>query len=615
MNKPHLLALSILTLLPSLAPAQQSIFNPPPVPDAPPVGWTEVDTERRDDRFYIAAQPDIAGIKAFADLGGVMVINLRRDSEMERVPFDESDVVDAAGMRYLSIPVSPDSFSADDVRAFDAAIASTEGPVLIHCASGNRAASMLAARDAMTGNLTLAQALRKSYSLGLAPGMAEAVRRIILTDPARIADAVQADRMRDDIFSLAEFGTRHTLSDTKSDDRGIGAARRWVKMRFEESSAISGRSGPQAMRVELDAHTIEPDGRRVLEPIAVVNVVCTIPGSMPEARPRLIYVMGHLDSRASDVMDAQIEAPGANDDASGVAACLELARVLASERLDATVVLMATSGEEQGLYGATAHAHALADAHAQVQAVLNNDIIGDPSGPGGLDADDQVRVFSEGMPSAPFADDAHAIRELATIRRYAAESDSPSRQLARFVAEVARTHNTAVQPKLIFRPDRFLRGGDHTPFNELGFPAVRFTEVYEDYTRQHQDIREEDGVDYGDIPEMVDPEYLANVTRLNAAVVVSLANAPSAPANARIIVANLTNDTTLRWDPSPETDVAGYQVVWRDTTASDWQSLRDVGPELTATIDLSKDNWFFGVRAYDNEGYLSPVVTPIAARN
>jgi len=614
MKRAHPITLATVLLCAAIATAQPSIFNPPPVPTPPPVGWTEVDTERRDDRFYIAAQPDIAGIKAFADLGGVMVINLRRPTEMERVPFDESHVVDAARMKYLTIPVSPETFSADDVRAFDAAVAETQGPVLVHCASGNRAAAMLAARDAMNGTLALGQAIRKGHTLGLSPGMAEAVRRVILSDPQRIADAVQADRMREDVFSLADFGTRHTLSDTVSDERGIGAARRWVKMRFEESSATSGRSGPEAMLVELDEHIIEPDGRRIREPISVVNVVCTIPGAMPEARDRLIYVMGHLDSRASDVMDAQIEAPGANDDASGVAACIELARVLARERLDATVVLMATSGEEQGLYGARGRAKALAAQDARVIAVLNNDMIGDPSGPGGLNATDAVRVFSEGLPAAMFERDA-GLRELATVRRYAAESDSSSRQLARFIAEVARTHATAVQPKLIFRPDRFLRGGDHTPFNELGFPAVRFTEVYEDYTRQHQDIRQEDGVEYGDIPEMVDPEYLADVTRLNAAVVVSLANAPSPPPNARIIVADLTNDTTLRWDPSPEPDVAGYQVVWRDTTASDWESLRDVGQELTATIDLSKDNWFFGVRAYDKDGYLSPVTTPVAARD
>lgn len=614
MIKPQILALATITLLASAAPAQQSILNPPPVPEAPPVGWTQVDPERRDGRFYIAAQPDIPGIRAFADLGGLMVVNLRRATENEAVPFDESDVVTAAGLRYLSIPVSPDSFSREDVRAFDQAVRAVEGPVLVHCASGNRAAAMIAARDAMIEGIPLGESLRKGYALGLAPGMGEAVRRIVQIDPVRIGDAIHEDRMREDVFTLAEFGTRHTLSDTQSEDRGIGAARRWVKMRFEESSATSGRTGDEVMLVELDEHIIEPDGRRIREPISVVNVICTIPGAMPEARDRLIYVMGHLDSRASDVMDAQIEAPGANDDASGVAACLELARILARERLDATVVLMATSGEEQGLYGATRRAQALAAQDAKVIAVLNNDMIGDPAGPDGLRADDAVRVFSEGLPAAMFESES-GLRDLATIRRYATESDSPSRQLARFIAEVARTHNTAVQPKLIFRPDRFLRGGDHTPFNQLGFPAVRFTEVYEDYTRQHQDIREEDGVDYGDIPEMVEPEYLADVTRLNAAVLVSLANAPSPPPNARIIVAELTNDTTLRWDASPEPDVAGYQVVWRETTASDWQKLQDVGPALEATIDLSKDNWFFGLRAYDRDGYLSTVTTPIAARN
>jgi uncharacterized protein (TIGR01244 family) len=614
MNRLHLIVATGVAVLVGTVFGQSSILSPATPPPAPRVGWVVVDENRRSDDFYIAGQPDLAGLEAFAKLGGTLVINLRRSVEMDRIPFDEDEQAEKVGLDYLAIPVSPGSFSAEDIWAFDRAVREADGPVLVHCASGNRAAAMVAAHQTLVGHVPLGNAMHEAYGLGMRPSMAEPVRRVVLQDPKRIADRVNANRLRDDVFTLVSFGTRHTLSDTKSTTRGIGAARGWIKQRFEQAGTDSGRTGGRAVRVEFDAHTVKADGRRIPDDLEVVNVVCTIPGSMPEARDRLYYVVGHYDSRASDAMDAQSDAPGANDDGSGTVACLELARVLAMENLDATVVLLATAGEEQGLYGARTHARMLAEQGAQVAGVLSNDIIGDPSGPGGLMARDEIRVFSEGIPASVFEDGEDALRKLRTIRGYAAESDSTSRQLARYIAEVARTFATAVKPRLIFRPDRFLRGGDHTAFNEVGFPAVRFTDVHEVYTRQHQDGREEDGIAYGDVPEMVDTEYLADVTRLNAATIVNLANAPSPPPNVRIMVAQLTNDTTLRWNASPEPDVAGYQVLWRATTASDWQSLRDVGPALEATIDLSKDNWFFGIRAYDRDGYLSPVVTPVAAR-
>lgn len=604
-----------LCLFCSTALAQNSILNPPPPPETPPIGWSEVDTNRTAGSFYIAGQPDINGLKAFAKLGGVFVVNLRRESENESVPFDEASEAESAGLGYLSIPVSADSFSAEDVWAFDAAVRDLEGPILVHCKSGNCSAAMIAAHQSLINHLPLGEALHTGFDLGMSGSMAESVRRVVLREPARIADRIEQDRLRDSVFTLAEFGTRHTLSDATSPDRGIGAARRWIKRSFEEASALSGRTGELTLKVEFDSHIVEPDGRRILEPVQVVNVLCTIPGIMPEARERLIYVLAHYDSRATDAMNATIDAPGANDDASGVAALIELAHVLSRERLDATVILMATAGEEQGLYGARAHAKALASAGKRVTAVFNNDTIGDPSGPDGFNAPDQVRLFSEGLPASLFEDDEDAaLRALRTIRQYATESDSQSRQLARYIAETARTYETTVQPMLIFRPDRFLRGGDHTAFNEVGFSAVRFVEVYEDYARQHQDVREQDGIEYGDVPEYVDPEYLADVTRLNAVALVALANAPSPPSNARVLVATLSNNTTLRWEAPPEPDVAGYQVVWRATNANDWESVNDVGNNLQATIDLSKDNWFFGIRAYDRDGYLSPVVTPIPAR-
>ena len=205
----------------------------------------------------------------------------------------------------------------------------------------------------------------------------------------------------------------------------------------------------------------------------------------------------------------------------------------------------------------------------------------------------------------------------AAVRRqrlYGTESDSISRQIARYIGDIAKLHRTTVQPRLVHRPDRFLRGGDHTPFNELGFAAIRFCETYENYDHQHQDVRIEDGTQYGDLPEYVDEHYLADVTRLNAAVLVHLSNAPSTPENARVIIADLTNDTTLRWDASPEADVAGYEIVWRETSAAQWEEVLDVGNATEGTVPLSKDNWFFGVRSYDHEGYRSPVAYPRPAR-
>ncbi len=431
---------------------------------------------------------------------------------------------------------------------------------------------------------------------------------------SRVIGAVSAERVRADVDTLAAFGTRHTLSDTESETRGIGAARRWLKAEFERAVADSGRTGDLTPRVYFDSHLVEADGRRIGRDVDVVNVVCEIPGAMPEARGRLYYVIGHYDSRATDPNDFESDAPGANDDASGVAVCLELARVLAHERLDATVILMPTAGEEQGLYGARRHAAAARENGRDVRGVLSNDTVGDPTGPSGRSARDRIRVFSEGIP-APLAMGDGSLNGVRTIRSLSAEVDGASRQLARFVAEIADRHDLPVKPRVMYRPDRFLRGGDHTGFNEAGFTAVRLIEVFEDYTRQHQDVRVEDGIAYGDTAEHVDAGYLADVARLNAAAVVHLANAPSIPANARIIAAELTNDTTLRWDATAEPDVAGYEIVWRETTSPTWDFTRDVGGVTEATIDLSKDNWYFGVRSYDADGYRSPVAFPRAARD
>ncbi len=420
-------------------------------------------------------------------------------------------------------------------------------------------------------------------------------------DVSAMLAEISPESVKLDVESLVAFGTRHTLSDTESETRGIGAARRWILKEFEKTALLSGREGDETMRVFFDEHTYGPDQRRVPVKTNIVNVVAELPGSMPAARHRRYYVIGHYDSRATEALDAASDAPGANDDASGVAVVMELARVMSRHRYDATIVFMATAGEEQGLLGAKLHAQAARERGDNTRAVLSNDIVGDPTSPGGRVFDKHIRVFSEALPRTL------APEVLVRIRDLGMENDSPSRELARYVAETARQHSLPVQPMLINRTDRFLRGGDHTAFNEAGYPAVRFTIVEENYDRQHQNVRMENGVTFGDLPEFVDANYLANVTRVNGAALACLANAPSAPGNARIVTRDLGNDTVIRWEVAPEPDVAGYEVVWRLTTEHEWSHVQDIGPLTEATLKVSKDNYFFGVRAYDGDGYRSPV--------
>jgi len=427
----------------------------------------------------------------------------------------------------------------------------------------------------------------------------------------RVTSSISSKHVLADLERLVAFKTRHTMSRTDSDTEGIGAARRWLAGEFERYAAQAGRDD---VTVVLETHVVKADGRRITTDTDVVNVVCTIPGSDPNAKSRLYYVIGHYDSRASGALDAEALSPGANDDGSGTVVCLAVARAIMRERLEATVIIMPVAGEEQGLYGARRHAGLASDEGKDIRAVLSNDIVGDPTGPGGREARGEVRMFSEGIPTAILAREGRATSAIRMLRSLSAESDSTSRQLARYMHEIAIQHDLPVKPKLIFRPDRFLRGGDHTGFNEAGFAAVRMTEVYENYDHQHQDVRTEDGKQFGDLIEFIDAGYIADVARLNAAGIVHLASAPSAPPNARIIIAELTNDTTLRWNASPESDVAGYEIVWRDTTSPVWQHTQDIGNSTEGTVDLSKDNWFFGVRAYDHDGYRSMVSFPIAAR-
>jgi len=585
--------------------------------ESPIPSWDEVrDPERQAGRITFHRQPTQEELIAFSDAGGRIVVNARSESEMEKHDFDERDLVESLGMQYVHIPTTSSSFGYDLRDQFTQVIRSTDGPVLFHCKSGSRAVGIYALYLMDQKNMSKQIAIEESIAMKMSPGMVSLIERTLMEVPGRVIDAVNPEYIRATVDRLAGFGTRHTLSDTTSDVRGIGAARRWVRDQFEQNIEGHNKSGDATPRAYFDKHTVEPDGRRITEAVDVVNVICEIPGSSPESRNRLYYVLAHLDSRATQANDSTSDAPGANDDGSGVAAMIELARVLSQEQLESTIILMATSGEEQGLFGARLHAQQAVKDGKNIMGVLNNDTVGDPTGVlPDEDGRKEIRVFSEGLPATMLSLDDDQIGTAARrLRLYGTESDSISRQLARYIADVGKLHATTVQPKLIFRPDRFLRGGDHTPFNELGFAAIRFCEMYENYDHQHQDVRIENDVQFGDLPEYVDAEYLADVTRLNAAVLVHLANAPSSPGNTRVMIAELTNDTTLRWDASPESDVAGYELVWRDSTSAKWEHKEDVGNSLEGTLPLSKDNWLFGVRAYDHDGYRSPVSYPVPAR-
>ena len=413
----------------------------------------------------------------------------------------------------------------------------------------------------------------------------------------RILAEIDSRRIERTVRRLVSFGTRHTLSAQDDPDRGIGAARDWI---FDTLSSYAARSGGH-MTVQKQSF-IQPVSDRIPTPTRITNVIATLRGSK---HPERVYVIsGHYDSRVTDVMDATSDAPGADDDASGVAVSLEVARVLATRRPESTIVLAAVAAEEQGLYGSEHMAQAFQDAGLDVQGMFTNDIVGSSTADDGTRDAHSLRLFAEGVPSDETEEEA-AIREAV-----GGENDSPARQLARFVTEVADNRATGMRVRVIYRRDRFLRGGDHIPFLEHGYPAARFTEPNEDFAHQHQDVRVEDGVQFGDLPRFVDFEYVARVARVNAATLWSLANAPSTPKNVRVLTAELTNDTDLTWDADPDPDLDHYEVVWRPTVVAEWTRVIDVGRSTRAHIDLSKDNVFFGVRAVDRAGRRSPAAFP-----
>ncbi|MFI7521214.1 M28 family metallopeptidase [Micromonospora globbae] len=409
--------------------------------------------------------------------------------------------------------------------------------------------------------------------------------------------AVDQDRIEAIVRRLAAFGTRHTLSAQDDPERGIGAARDWIYDRMREYAAASGGR----MTVELQSYVQQP-ASRIPVPTRITNVVATLRG---ETSPNRTYVVtGHYDSRASDVMDAVSDAPGADDDASGVALVMELARLMATRRTAATIVFAAVAGEEQGLYGSAHLAQQLKAAGADVQGMFSDDIVGSSTADDGTRDPRTVRLFAEGVPTAETPAEAN------TRRSVGGENDSPSRQLARFVKDVAENGATGMRVRVIYRRDRYLRGSDHISFLEQGWPAGRFTEPNEDFAHQHQDVRVVDGRQYGDLPEFCDFAYITRVARVNGAALWSLAQAPGTPKGVVIVTSDLTNNTTLRWRRGDEPDLAGYEVVWRETTAAEWQKVIPVGDVTQVTIDLSKDNVFFGVRAVGRGGLRSPVAFP-----
>ncbi len=411
---------------------------------------------------------------------------------------------------------------------------------------------------------------------------------------------VSPKRLRRDVETLVGFGTRHTLSDTRSPTRGIGAARRWIEAEFQRISRACG----DCLEVRTVSGTISGE-KRIPEPVEIVNVIAIQRGTLDPTR--IAIVSGDIDSRVSDVMDATSDAPGANDNASGVAGVLEAARVLSRHRFAGTIVYAALSGEEQGLFGGRILAdYALAQGW-RVKAMLNNDMIGNIAGIDGVIDNTTARVFSEGTRAT------ETPRE-ARIRRFTGgEVDSPSRNLARLIDRLADRYLPDLDVMMIYRLDRFGRGGHHRPFNEKGMPAVRIMEAHENYTRQHQDVRVENGIRYGDTIEGVDFGYAAKLTALNVVTLASLAGAPPFPADVRIRGA-VSPDTTLSWKRprgKPARNLAGYRIYWRLTDQPQWQWSRWVGPTDHFVLrNIVIDNYFFGVASVSKEGFESPVVFP-----
>lgn len=426
-------------------------------------------------------------------------------------------------------------------------------------------------------------------------------QQVIMRDPAIAAmiAEVSPDSLRSHIDKLVSFGTRHTMSTVTDSKRGIGAARQWVLSRFNEFAKQSnGR-----MTATIDTWTLQPDGRRVDVAHEIGNVMATLKGTDPND-DRIFMVSGHIDSRVSDVNNRESDAPGANDDGSGTAAVIELARVMSKHSFPATIIFVAVSGEEQGLLGANHLAERAVTEKWNLEALLNNDIMGSNHSPDTRIIDNtKIRVFSEGL--SGFETDKRAN----SIRQYGAENDGKARTLARYVKEIGERYVDNLEIKLIYRNDRYLRGGDHTPFVNRDFAAVRITEMNENFNNQHQDLRIEKGIEYGDYAKHMDFEYLRKNTCVNLASLANLAKAPAMPQNVTLEARNLTNTTSLFWQTPKAGKVKGYYVLMRETHWPFWQK-KFFTDKNGLTLPYSKDNYFFAVQAVGEDGHESLPVLP-----
>lgn len=417
-----------------------------------------------------------------------------------------------------------------------------------------------------------------------------------------LVKGVSAKQLKKYNLKLVSFGTRNTNSAQDNPTRGIGAARDWIYNEFKRISAECGG----CLDVQKQTY-LQPKGRRIPKPVNVTNVIATLKGTKD---PDRIYVVsGHYDSMCGNSSDGECDAPGANDDGSGTVAVIEMARVMSKRKYDATIMFMTVAGEEQGLLGATHFAKEAVKNELNIEAMITNDIIGGVKTFKDRPDRNSVRLFAEGVPS-------NETPQQARLRRsVGGENDSPSRQLGRYIYQTALVYSPRFRVQLMYRRDRYLRGGDQIPFLERGFSAVRFTEPHEDYDHQHQNVRTENGKFYGDTPEYIDFGYIASVTKINIALLASLALAPAKPKNVGIVLRRLTNDTDLKWAANTEDDLAGYEIVWRNTVSPFWTNSKFVGNVTEYTMkDMSKDNFFFGVRAVDKNGNKSPVVFPRPTR-
>jgi hypothetical protein len=421
----------------------------------------------------------------------------------------------------------------------------------------------------------------------------------------QMVEEVSSKNIEANIRKLVSFRSRHTLSDTTSKIDGSGAARNWIKAEME----LYARSSGGRMTVQFDTFT-QPKGPRIDKPVRLKNVLAVLKGTDPNDT-RVYIVSGHYDSRISDAMDANGVEPGANDDASGTAVSLELARVMSKRQFPATIIFMCVVGEEQGLYGSANVAKRAKAENWNVDAMLNNDIVGNTHGMETDVKDNRsVRVFSEGVPSVASGNE----KQVAGLISLGGENDSPSRELARYVKETGERYVDQLDVKLIYRRDRYLRGGDHVPFLQQGFTAVRFTEMNGDFNRQHQNVRTEKGVDYGDLPDFVDFNYVQKVARMNLSVLANLALAPAAPQNVGMITSDLTNKTKLKWEaPKAGKKPAGYYVLMRETISPYWEKKFYV-TDTAATLNYSKDNFLFAVQSVDADGHESLPVIPKPVR-